>query len=80
VVNAATLSRPVAPGAIITVFGQSIGADVPSGQQLTAACLVSSNLNGLQVLVGGVAAPILYASKNEINVVTPFGAPSWTIR
>lgn len=76
VVNAATLSGPIAPGEIITLFGPSIGPDTPSGYQLAATGLVSSDLDGLQVLVGGLAAPILYASRNQINVVTPFGVPS----
>lgn len=76
VANAATLYGPISPGMIITIFGPSIGPDVPTGQQLTAAGMVSPDLNGLEVLVGGIAAPILYASRNQINVVTPFGAPS----
>jgi uncharacterized protein (TIGR03437 family) len=76
VVNAATLYGPIAPGEIIALFGPSIGPDTPAGYQVTAAGLVSSNLDGLEVLVGGLAAPILYVSKNQINVVTPFGAPS----
>src|SRR5579871_5022658 len=38
--------------------------------------MVSPDLNALEVLVGGIAAPILYASRHQINVLTPFGAPS----
>ncbi len=74
IVNAASMGQPgfIAPGEIVSIFGSSIGPDVPSSYRLDAARRISSNLDGLEVLVDGLAAPVLYASKTQINVVVPF--------
>jgi uncharacterized protein (TIGR03437 family) len=74
VVNAASLSQPgfIAPGEIVTILGLSIGPDQPAAYKFDSTGRVSSNLNGLQVLIDGITAPILYASKNQINTVVPF--------
>jgi len=74
VVNAASMSQPgyIAPGEILFIFGVSIGPDQPVGFEFDSAGRVSSNLVGFQVLIDGTAAPILFASKNQINVVSPF--------
>jgi uncharacterized protein (TIGR03437 family) len=76
IVNAASLSQPdyISPGEIVSIFGLSIGPTQPVSYQLNSTGDVPSNLNGLQVLINGVAAPILYASANQINAVVPFSA------
>jgi uncharacterized protein (TIGR03437 family) len=51
---------------------QSIGPQQPVWYQLNSDGYVSPDLNGLQVLINGIAAPILYASENQINAVVPF--------
>ncbi len=56
----------------MSIFGLSIGPKEPVSYQLNSTGDVPSNLNGLQVLINGVAAPILYASENQINAVVPF--------
>jgi uncharacterized protein (TIGR03437 family) len=68
------MSQPgfIAPGEIVSVFGLSIGPDQPAAYKFDSTGRVSSNLNGLQVLIDGITAPILYASKNQINAVVPF--------
>jgi uncharacterized protein (TIGR03437 family) len=77
VANAATfLGQGIAPGEAVTIFGPGIGPDQPESYQLTSAGTVSTNLGGLQVEIGGLAAPILYASNNQINAIVPFGAPT----
>jgi uncharacterized protein (TIGR03437 family) len=83
VVNAATLlvdgigvHGAISAGEMITIFGPSIGPDQATVYRLTPEGSVASVLDSLQVLVGGLAAPILYASKNQINVVAPFALPS----
>jgi len=74
IVNAASLGQPdyISPGEIVSIFGLSIGPTEPVSYQLNSGGDVSSNLNGLQVLINGAAAPILYASENQINAVVPF--------
>ena len=77
VVNAASYyGQSIAPGEILTLFGPSIGPDEPKSYQIGSSGRVSTNLDGLQVLIGGIPAPILYASKNQINVVAPFSTPT----
>jgi uncharacterized protein (TIGR03437 family) len=74
VVNAASFGQPdyVAPGEIVSITGLSIGPAQPVSYSVVSG-VVSSNLNGLQVLIDGLAAPILYASANQINAIMPWG-------
>ena len=74
VVNAASFSQPdyVAPGEIVSITGLSIGPAQPVSYSVVNG-VVSSNLNGLQVLIDSLAAPILYASANQINAIVPWG-------
>lgn len=65
VLNAASfLPGPVAPGEIVTLIGSEIGTPLP----------------GSQVLFGGTAAPILFDSPNQINIVVPFGVSGTSTR
>jgi len=66
----------IAPGELLAVFGNQIGPDQPIGAQLDAAGNVTSNLGGFSVWIGGLPAPLLYASTDQINLVAPFGIPS----
>jgi uncharacterized protein (TIGR03437 family) len=74
IVNGASLGQPdfIAPGEIVSIFGLSIGPDQPASYKFDSGGRVSSSLNGLQVIIDGIPAPILYASKNQINAVVPF--------
>ncbi len=73
IVNAASMSQPsfLAPGEIVSIFGLSIGPDKAVSYKTDSLGSVSSILDGLEVLIDGFPAPILYASKNQINVVVP---------
>ena len=74
VVSSAThLQGPIAPGEVMSIFGSSIGPDVPVSAQPDMSGKISTTLAGLSVLVGGIPAPILYASKGQLNVLAPFG-------
>ncbi len=82
VTNAASfVTGPVAPGEMISIFGS---ADAPIGPA-TAVSLNSSNcpapctdvpttMGGVQVTFqpGGVAAPITYVSRTQINCMVPY--------
>jgi uncharacterized protein (TIGR03437 family) len=62
----------ISPGEIISVFGQNMGPDKGVGLQV-AGGLVTTNLSGTQVLFDGVAAPMVFSSKIQVNAVVPFG-------
>jgi uncharacterized protein (TIGR03437 family) len=63
----------VAPGEIVTLFGNRIGPNQPASLQFDASGKVTTQLAGVGVTAGGLPAPILYAGPNQINLVLPFG-------
>jgi len=72
VVSAASFtSSAVAPGELITIFGNSIGPSAPVGLMLRAG-RVETSLRGLTVSFDGSLAPLLYAAAGQINAVVPF--------
>ncbi len=73
VVNSASfLEGAVAPGELVTIFGANLGPTSEAGAQLSGN-YVADTVESTQVTIGGVAAPILYASSSQINTVIPFG-------
>jgi uncharacterized protein (TIGR03437 family) len=72
VTNSASITTgSVAPGELISIFGQNLGPNTPQGLQL-ANGNVTTNLAGVQVLFNGVAAPMILAYSTQLNVVVPF--------
>jgi len=74
IVNAASYaSGPVAPGEIVSLFGQFTGPATPATLQLSPdGKFVTSSLAGTRVLFDDVAAPLLYVSDGQVSVVAPF--------
>lgn len=73
VVNAASgIAGGVSPGEILSVRGYATGAAAVGGLQFDAAGLVASKGNGLQVTFDGRAAPLIYTSANQTNVIVPY--------
>jgi uncharacterized protein (TIGR03437 family) len=73
IVNAASQSPgPVAPGEILTIFGFGAGPSNPAGLTLDPSGKVASSLNGAQVLFDGRAAPMIYGSAYQANVIVPY--------
>ena len=71
--NAANFApKSFSPGMIFSVFGSGLGPQQALGPQLDSNGRVSTNLGGTQVLIGGYAAPILYASDAQVNAVVPY--------
>ncbi len=72
ITNGASQQRgSIAPGEIVTIRGFSLAA-ASSGVSLTTEKLISGiGPSGAKVLIGGIAAPILYASPTQWNVVVP---------
>lgn len=68
VVNAADGTRPVAPGGLITVFGQSLSPvniatrEMPLPTALGESCITAN----------GVPVPVLFVSPNQVNAQLPF--------
>lgn len=75
IVNAASSQAgPVAPGEIVTIYGSGIGPSVPQQLQLTAdRQRISTGVAGARVFFDGTAAPVLYASSSQVNVIVPYG-------
>jgi uncharacterized protein (TIGR03437 family) len=72
-VNAASgITGGVSPGEILSVRGYSTGAAEVGGLKLDAFGLVVSSLNGLRVTFDGKAAPLIYTSANQTNLIVPY--------
>ena len=63
----------IAPGEIVSVFGTEVGPSRPFNTALDANGNVSQELGGMNVSIGGLPAPMLYADAGQINLVAPFG-------
>lgn len=73
VVNSASFtSSTIAPGELVTIFGNSIGPSTASGAVLDAQGKIATALGGFTVSFDGDPAPLLYASQGQVNAVVPF--------
>jgi uncharacterized protein (TIGR03437 family) len=76
VVNAATSSSaPVAPGSLITIYGNFLAL---AAQQASTLPLPTTLGGGTSVTINGTAAPIVYAGAGQINVQVPYGVSPGT--
>ena len=70
--NAASFRlAPVAPNEIVTLFGYGLTTGGPQIAQPDSSSHYPFQLNGEQVSFDGVAAPLLYASSGQINLIAP---------
>jgi uncharacterized protein (TIGR03437 family) len=81
IVNAASFQAGVAPGAWVSIFGQSLAA---SSHALVSSDLVNGNLpttlSGVSVQVDNQAAFLQYVSPSQINVQTPADSNAGAVR
>lgn len=71
--GASQIQGRIAPGQAISIFGTGMGSK--AGVSFTLDRLtdkVKTNLAGTEVYINGVAAPVLYASDTQVNVLVPF--------
>ncbi len=61
----------VAPGEIVAIFGNNLGPASGVSYQASAG-VVPNSLAGVRVWFDGIAAPIVYASAGQVNVVAPY--------
>jgi uncharacterized protein (TIGR03437 family) len=66
VVNAASWSAPVSPGALAAVFGSNLAASIQAGTPP-----YPTTLGGTTVTINGTAAPLLFVSPGQINFQMP---------
>jgi uncharacterized protein (TIGR03437 family) len=69
VVNAASFTDHVSPGALATIFGSNF---IGSGESAIASLPLPASLGGVSVKVNGQAAPLLYLSTDQINFQIPW--------
>lgn len=69
VVNAASFTAHLSPGALASVFGSNFTG---AGLAAAAPLPLPRSLGGVSVLVNGVAAPVLYANSNQVNFQIPW--------
>lgn len=73
--NASNVAGSIAPGELITIKGTNLGPSSPPNNGLftvNAQGSVSSTLDGVQVLFGGVPGTPIYVSPTQINVTVPW--------
>ena len=61
----------LAPGEIVSLFGNGLGPASPVSAQL-ANNRLPFNLAGTQVTFAGIPAPLLYSSDSQINAIVPW--------
>jgi uncharacterized protein (TIGR03437 family) len=66
--SSAPFTAHLSPGEYLTLYGSGLAASAASAPSLP----LPNNLNGVQVLINGIAAPINYVSPTQISVVVPF--------
>jgi len=76
--GASFVGGAVSPGEIVAIFGANLGTSAHTQFQPDANGDVGTTLAGTQVLINGVAAPVLFVSSTEISAVTPFGLSGMT--
>ena len=73
IVNGASfVDTGISPGLIFTLTGIGLGPIVPQGVELDSSGKVATNVDGVQVMVNGTAAPLLYVQAAQINAVAPY--------
>ena len=64
-------SATISPGELVTMFGSNIGPAIPA-TMVVAGGYATNNLGGVTVTIGGLSAPILYVSLNQVTVQVPY--------
>lgn len=70
VVNSASLQPVVTPGAMVSILGSSLGANLSA--TFDSAGLYPTSLGNTTVTFNGIPAPLLSMSPGQINAVAPY--------
>jgi uncharacterized protein (TIGR03437 family) len=74
VVNGASFApftASIAPGEDLTLFGQDLAPSSPA--YVSSTTPFPTSLDSVQVTIGGLPAPVFFASPGQVSVVVPFG-------
>jgi uncharacterized protein (TIGR03437 family) len=71
--GASNLSGPVAAGEVVVIYGSGLGPAQLAQYETGSNGLVPTTVGGTSVYFNGVAAPVLYASSNQVAAVVPYG-------
>jgi uncharacterized protein (TIGR03437 family) len=66
------LPGDVAPGEIVVIGGNSLGAATTTPLQIASTGLVATSLAGTRVLFDGIPAPLLYTTQNLVSAAVPY--------
>src|SRR5262249_39888383 len=69
---ASFVGQSISPGERITIFGTGLGPTPFVTLALDNAGKVSTSLGGVQVLVGGIPAPMIFAGNTQVSAVVPY--------
>lgn len=58
----------VAPGSYVAIYGTGLGG---SGTPSATTLPLPTTLNGVQLLLGGIPMPLLYAGTGQVNAIVP---------
>lgn len=73
VVNAASLRVPIAPGAVVSIFGTHLASPAKNAP-VDPLGMYPTEFGNTTVTVNGVPAPITYAAGSQMNVLVPHEA------
>ena len=71
-INGSITAAGIAPGEILSIFGNGLGPDTGVQPQVTLTGGFPAELAGVQVLFDGRPAPLLYVQESQLNVVAPW--------
>ena len=73
VTNAASYdSSGIAPGEIVTIWGQGMGPAAIANLQVNSGGVLSNSIGGVQVFFNGYAAPMIYALSTQLSAIVPY--------
>jgi uncharacterized protein (TIGR03437 family) len=67
-----TATTSFAPGEIVAVFGSNLGPQTIVGGELDSTGHLANTLAGCQLLVNGVAAPLVYVQASVVSAILPY--------
>jgi uncharacterized protein (TIGR03437 family) len=75
VASASSPVAAVAPGSIVSVYGQNLSPVTSDLSGFHEIATLPTSLDGVSARIGGVNTPIFYVSPNQLNLQVPFEAP-----
>jgi uncharacterized protein (TIGR03437 family) len=73
IVNGASdIYVPIAPGEVVSIYGNNIGFSIRANAQANANGIFSTQFAGTMVTFNGIPAPVLISSPTFVSVVVPY--------